>query len=165
MNRLFSFLVLLACFDIAAAQSPTAAASQALKLPDVVGSVAIWPLELRSGHLEEGELNAVNDFVEQALTRKAKEKQIKVITRRQLGNLLSELKLSTSEKTNFDKLAKSTGADAVVLPSGTLSKSGCLSVVINVVGTSGDIKGEIVSSAKPFKVNMQTEDIDFSGCD
>ena len=136
-----------------------------MKLPDGVNSVAIWPLELRSGQLDEGTLNAVSDFVEQALARRAKEKQIKVVTRRQLGNLLSELKLTNTEKTSFDKLAKSTGADAVVLPSGTLSKSGCLSIVVNVLGTSGDIKGEIISSAKPFKVNVQGEDIDFSGCD
>lgn len=165
MNRLFLFILLLAFFDFAAAQSPTAAASQALKLPDGVNSVAIWPLELRSGNLEEGTLNAVSDFVEQALTRKAKEKQIKALTRRQLGNLLSELKLTSSDKTNFDRLAKSAGADAVVLPSGTLSKSGCLSVVINVLGTSGDTKGEVISSAKPFKVNVQADEIDFSGCD
>ena len=87
------------------------------------------------------------------------------MTRRQLGKVLSELKLTSSDKTSFDKLAKATGVDAVVLPSATLSKSGCLSVVINVIGTTGDMQGEVISSAKPFKVNTRSDEIDFTGCD
>jgi hypothetical protein len=159
------FFVLLLFSGLVSAQSPLAAASQALKLPGSVNSVAIWPVELKSGVLDEGILNAVSDFVEQTLARRAKEKQIKVMTRRQLGNVLDEIELSSSDKTSFEKLAKATPVDAVILPSATLSKSGCLSVVINVIGAKGDMQGEVISAAKPFKVNVRSEEIDFAGCD
>jgi hypothetical protein len=149
----------------AAAQSPVAAAGQLFRGLNGVSSLAIYPLELKSGVLDEALVNAASDEIEQVLSRKAKETQIKVVTRRQLGNLLSEIKLASSDKTSFDKLAKSTGADAVALPSATLSKSGCLTVAINIIGTSGDSKGEVMSSAKPFKINTRSGDLDFSGCD
>ena len=123
------------------------------------------PIELQSGTLDDDLLAAASDEVEQAISRKAQEKKIKVMTRRQLGNLLSEIKLTSTDKTSFDKLSKSTGVDAVILPSATLSKSGCLNVVINVIGTSGDSRGEVISSSKPFKFGTRSGDLDVSGCD
>ena len=164
MNKKILFLVFLFWCGFAHAQSVLAAASQALKLPAEINSIAIWPVELKSGILDENLLNAASDEIEQAFSRKARENKIKVITRRQLGNLLSELKLSSTDKMSFDRLAKSTGVDAVVRPSASLSNSGCLSVSINVISTLSDNKGEIISSAKIVKINTISDELDFSGC-
>lgn len=148
-----------------AAQSLLAAASQAMKLPAEVESVAIWPLELGGGALDEAMVNQVSDEIEQALSRKAREKKIKVLTRRQLQGVVRELKLSSAEKTGFDQLARSTGAAAVFLPTGTVSKSGCLTISLQAIATSGESKGEVLAAARPFKVNTRDGDLDLSGCD
>lgn len=162
-----TFLIILFMLSsvIAEAQTPLAAASQALKMSGDINAIAIWPIELKSGVLGEDLLDAASDEVEQVFARKAQEKKIKVVTRRQLGNLLSEIKLTSSDRSSFDKLAKSAGVDAVILPSATLSKSGCLIVAINVVGTSRENKGEVISSAKPFKFGTRSGDLDVTGCD
>jgi hypothetical protein len=164
MKKTALLLAFLFGSGLAHSQSIVAAASQSLKLPPEISSIAIWPVELKSGSLDEGLLNAASDEIEQAFSRKARENKIKIVTRRQLGNLLSEMKLTNADKTSFDQLAKSTGVDAVVLPSGSLSQSGCLSIVINVIGTSAGNKGEIISSAKTLKINTGSGDLDFSGC-
>lgn len=149
----------------AAAQSVLAAASQAMKLPADVESVAIWPLEMSAGELDESLMASVSDEIEQALSRKAREKKLKVLTRRQLQSVVRELKLASMEPAGFDQLAKSTGAGAVLLPTGSLSKSGCLNISIRAIGTSGDVKGEVLAAARPFKVNTRGGELDMSGCD
>ncbi len=152
------------CVDVSA-QSLVAAAGQIFRNVSEVNSIAVYPIEIKSGTLDEALHNAASDEVEQRLTRKAKEVNLKVVTRRQLDSLLSELKLSTTDKTSFDKLAKSTGVDAVALPTGSVSKSGCLVVSINLIATKGEAKGEVISSAKPFKINTRGGELDMSGCD
>lgn len=165
MTKIIIGIVLLCSAMVASAQSTVAAAGQLFRGLSGVTSLAVYPLELKSGELDEALVNAASDEIEQVLSRKAKEMRIKVVTRRQLSNLLSEIKLTSSDKTSFDKLAKSAGVDAVALPSATLSKSGCLTIVIYIIGASGDSKGEVLSSAKPFKINTRSGDLDMSGCD
>ena len=150
---------------VASAQSLVAAAGQLFRNVSEVSSIAVYPIEIKSGTLDEALHNAASDEVEQRLTRKAKETNLKVVTRRQLGSLLSELKLSSADKTSFDKLARSTGVDAVALPTASISKSGCLIVSINLIATKGEAMGEVISSAKPFKVNTRGGELDMSGCD
>ena len=147
------------------AQSALAAASQVMKLPDEVASIAIWPLELASAQLDESLINAASDEIEQALTRKAREKKLKVFTRRQLQSVVREVKLSSLDKTSFEGLAKKTGADVIMLPSATLSKSGCLTIVIKALGTAADAQGEVLTASKPFKFGTRSGDLDVSGCD
>jgi hypothetical protein len=157
-------IALLFCVDTSA-QSLVAAAGQLFRNVSEVNSIAVYPIEIKSGALDETLHNAASDEVEQRLTRKAKEANLKVVTRRQLDSLLSELKLSSTDKTSFDKLARSTGVDAVALPTGSVSKSGCLTVSINLIATKGEAKGEVISSAKPFKINTRGGELDMSGCD
>lgn len=153
------------CTGAAHAQSAMAAASQVMKLPDEVASIAIWPLELASAQLDESLINAASDEIEQALTRKAREKKLKVFTRRQLQSVVREVKLSSLDKTSFDGLAKKTGADVIMLPSATLSKSGCLTIVIKALSTAADAQGEVLTASKPFKFGTRSGDLDVSGCD
>jgi hypothetical protein len=162
------FLLCILVYGLSAeaqAQSLVAAAGQLFRDVSGINSIAVYPIEIKSGTLDEALHNAASDEVEQRLSRKAKETNLKVVTRRQLDSLLSELKLSSADKTSFDKLARSTGVDAVALPSGSVSKSGCLTVSINLIGTKGDAKGEVISSAKPFKINTRGGELDLSGCD
>jgi len=166
MKKIVPALLLgLMCFSTVKAQSVLAAASQVMKLPEEVSSIAIWPLELSATQLDESLISAASDEIEQALTRKAREKKLKVFTRRQLQNVIREVKLSSTERTSFEGLAKKTGADVIMLPSATLSKSGCLNIVIKALGTTGDAQGEVLSSAKPFKFGTRGGDLDVSGCD
>lgn len=160
----FAVVVLMAGGEVAA-QSLLAAASQSMKLPADVESVAIWPIELGGGELDEALLSQVSDEIEQALSRKARETRRKVLTRRQLQGVVRELKLTSAEKTSFDQLARSTGAAAVVLPTGTVSKSGCLTVSIRALATGGESTGEVLAAARPFKVNTRNGELDWSGCD
>jgi hypothetical protein len=165
MKKLVSVAFLFLLSVAAQAQSTLAAASQVMKLPDDVASIAIWPLDLASAQLDESLINAASDEIEQALTRKAREKKLKVFTRRQLQGIVREVKLSSMDKTSFEGLAKKTGADVIMLPSATLSKSGCLTIVLKALGTAGDTQGEVITASKPFKFGTRTGDLDVSGCD
>jgi hypothetical protein len=110
-------------------------------------------------------INAASDEIEQALTRKAREKKLKVFTRRQLQGVVREVKLSSMDKTSFEGLAKKTGADVIMLPTATLSKSGCLTITLKALGTAGNTQGEVINASKPFKFGTRTGDLDVSGCD
>ena len=166
MKRVALFFALICiCLGSANAQSLLAAASQSMKLPEWVGSVAIWPIEIGQWTLDEQLLNMVNDEIEQAVTRKAREKKLKVLTRRQLQSVVREIKLSSTDKTSFEQLGKLTGSDVVVMPTASLSKSQCMTIVIKVIGVTGDSKGEVISASKSFKVNAGRGELDMSGCD
>ena len=166
MKKIVPALLLgLMCIGTVKAQSILAAASQVMNLPDEVSSIAIWPLELTAAKLDESLIGAASDEIEQALTRKAREKNLKIFTRRQLQNVVREVKLSSIDRTSFEGLAKKTGADVIMMPSATLSKTGCLNIVIKALGTKSDAQGEVLSSSKPFKFGTRGGDLDVSGCD
>lgn len=169
MNQLLSALALsgalLTAGTTATAQSLLAAASQSMKLPTDVDSVAIWPLELSAGELDEAVLAQASDEIEQALSRKAREKKLKVLTRRQLQSVVRELKLSSMDSSSFDQLARSTGASAVLLPKGSVSSTGCLTISIQAISTEAGTQGEVLAAARPFKVNTRGGELDLSGCD
>jgi hypothetical protein len=165
MKKLVAVAFLFLLSVAAQAQSTLAAASQVMKLPDDVASIAIWPLDLASAQLDESLINAASDEIEQALTRKAREKKLKVFTRRQLQGVVREVKLSSMDKTSFEGLAKKTGADVIMLPTATLSKSGCLTITLKALGTAGNTQGEVINASKPFKFGTRTGDLDVSGCD
>lgn len=160
----FSLSLFVALANSAHSQSLTSAVSQAMKLPAEITSVAIWPFEMSNGSNAESFDAALSDEIEAAVSRRAAEKKIKAITRRQAQTLLQEIRLTSSEKIDFDKLVKSLGVDAVVLTTGSFSKATCLSVTIKVVGVKSEIQGQILASSKPFKVTASEEGLDMEGC-
>jgi hypothetical protein len=108
---------------------------------------------------------SLSDEIEQSVGRKARELKIKVISRRQLESVLSELKLTSTDYQDFNSLAKSNGVDAIILTSISFTKSNCLSVGLKALGTSEGNKAEVISSAKLFQVKIQRDEIDMAGCD
>jgi hypothetical protein len=158
-------LVLLALSAAADAQSVTVAARQVLAVPRDIQTIAIWPAEVVDNRFSAGLAVALSDEIEQAVSRKAREMKIKVMSRRQLQSVLSELKLTSTDFQDFDSLAKSNGVDAIILISTSFMKINCLSVGLKALGTSEGNKAEVISAAKPFQVKVQRDEIDMAGCD
>ena len=158
-------LVLLALSAAADAQSVTVAARQVLAVPRDIQTIAIWPVEALGTRFPAGLAVALSDEIEQAVSRKARELKIKVMSRRQPQSVLSELKLTSTDLQDFDSLAKSNGVDAIILTSISFMKNNCLSVGLKALGTSEGNKAEVISAAKPFQVKVQRDEIDMAGCD
>ena len=158
-------LVLLAMGASAYAQSVTVAARQVLAVPRDIQTIAIWPVEAVGARFPAGLAVALSDEIEQAVSRKARELKIKVMSRRQLQSVLSELKLTSTDFQDFDSLAKSNGVDAIILTSISFMKNSCMSVGLKALGTSEGNKAEVISAAKPFQVKVQRDEIDMAGCD
>lgn len=146
-------------------QSIVSASRQVLSLPRDIQTIAIWPVEAVGTRFPAGLAVALSDEIEQAVSRKARELKIKVMSRRQLQSVLSELKLTSTDFQDFDSLAKSNGVDAIILTSISFMKSNCLSVGLKALGTSEGNKAEVISAAKPFQVKVQRDEIDMAGCD
>jgi hypothetical protein len=167
MNKSISLLAvsLLSCLVVEAhAQNLAAASRQVLSLPRDVVTVAVWPVDMNSGNLPQMTADALSDQIEQQVSRKALELKLKVVSRRQLASVLKELKLSSADLQSFDAIAKSKGIDAIVVPSVSMVKSTCMNITLKALGTSEANKAEVLSSAKPFKVGIDKEDLDFDGC-
>jgi len=167
MKKTFTLiaLVMLACIhNQTLAQNLVSASRQVLTLPRDVVTVAVWPAEINSGNLPQMTADALSDQIEQQVSRKALELKLKVVSRRQLNSVLKELKLSSSDRQSFDAIAKSKGIDAIIVPSVSMIKSTCMNITLTSLGTSEDKKAEVLSSAKPFKVGIYKEDLDFDGC-
>lgn len=167
MKKSFTLIALgiLACIQgQALAQNLVSASRQVLTLPRDVVTVAVWPAEMNSGNLAPMTADALSDQIEQQISRKALELKLKVVSRRQLNSVLKELKLSSADRQSFDAIAKSKGIDAIIVPSVSMVKSTCMNITLTALGTSEDKKAEVLSSAKPFKVGIDREDLDFDGC-
>jgi len=150
--------------DQTLAQNLVSASRQVLILPREVVTIAVWPAEMNLGNLPQMMTDALSDQIEQQVSRKALELKLKVISRRQLNSVLKELKLSSADRQSFDAIAKSKGIDAIIVPSVGMVKSTCMNITLTALGTSEDKKAEVLSSAKPFKVGIDREDLDFDGC-
>lgn len=148
----------------ALAQNLVSASRQVLTLPRDIVTIAVWPVEMNSVNLPQMTTDALSDQIEQQVSRKALELKLKVISRRQLNSVLKELKLSSTDRQSFDAIAKSKGIDAIIVPSVGLVKSTCVNITLTALGTSEDKKAEVLSSAKPFKVGIDKEDLDIDGC-
>lgn len=146
-------------------QTLPAAARQALVLPPGIATVAIWPPEIIGETLSHSLVNSVSDQVEQALSRKASELRLKVISRRQIDTVVRELKLSSLDPTSFDAVAKSRSIDAVLVSTVSLVRADCLSISIKSLGTAEQVRSQILSASKPFKVGIQDDDLDLDGCE
>lgn len=145
-------------------QNLVSASRQVLNLPNDVVTVAIWPVDINSVNLAQLSAEALSEHIEQQVSRKALELKLKVVSRRQLDSVLKELKLSSSDRQSFDSIAKSKGIDAIIVPSVNMLKSTCMNITLKALGTSEHKKAEVLSSAKPFKVGIDNEDLDFDGC-
>jgi hypothetical protein len=146
-------------------QTLPAAARQALMLPQGIATVAIWPPEIIGENLSHSLVNSVSDQVEQALSRKASELRLKVISRRQIDTVVRELKLSSLDPTSFDAVAKSRSIDAVLVSTVSLVRADCLSISIKTLGTAEQVRSQILSASKPFRVGIQDDDLDLDGCE
>jgi hypothetical protein len=146
-------------------QTLPAAARQALTLPPSIATVAIWPPEFIGENLSQSLVTSVSDQVEQALSRKASELRLKVISRRQIDTVVRELKLSSFDPTSFDTVAKSRSIDAVLVSSVSLVRADCLSISIKTLGTAEQVRSQILNASKPFRVGILDDDLDFDGCE
>jgi len=156
---------LLALSATADAQNVIVAARQVLAVPRDVQTIAIWPVEAVDTRFADGLVVALSDEIEQAVSRKAHELKITVISRRQLQSVLRELKMTSTDWQDFNSIAKFNGVDAVILTSISFMKNNCLSVGLRALGTSVGNKAEVISAAKPFQVKVQRDEIDMAGCD
>jgi hypothetical protein len=146
-------------------QTLPAAARQALMLPPGIATVAIWPPEFIGEDLSQSLVNSVSDQVEQALSRKANELRLKVISRRQIDTVVRELNLSSSDSSSFDAVAKSRSIDAVLVSTVSLVRADCLSISIKTLGTAEQVRSQILNGSKPFRVGILDDDLDFDGCE
>jgi hypothetical protein len=146
-------------------QTLPAAARQALMLPPGIATVAIWPPEFIGENLSQSLVHSVFDQIEQALSRKASELRLKVISRRQIDTVVRELNLSSSDSSSFDAVAKSRSIDAVLVSTVSLVRADCLSISIKTLGTAEQVRSQILNASKPFRMGILDEDLDPDGCE
>ena len=146
-------------------QTLPAAARQALILPPAVVTVAIWPPEFVGQDLSPALVSTVSDQLEQALSRKASELRLKVVSRRQIDAVVRELKLSSLDPTSFDTVAKSRSIDAILVSTVSLVRPDCLSISIKTLGTAEPIRSQILNASKVIRVGISDEEPDFDGCE
>ena len=148
------------------AQTLPAAARQVLDNTQAgILSIAIWPVEASGTRFNADAAAALSDEIEQAVGRKARELNLKIITRRQLEKVLREIKLTGSDFQDFNSLSKSNGVDAIVVTSVSFPKTTCMSVGLKLLGTSDGNKAEVINIAKPFLVKIHRNELDLTGCD
>ena len=147
------------------AQTLPAAARQVLDSPQGILTIAIWPVEASGTRFNTEAAAALSDEIEQSVGRKARELNLKIITRRQLEKVLREIKLTGSDSQDFNSLSKSNGVDAIVVTSVSFPKTTCMSVGLKLLGTSEENKAEVINIAKPFLVKIQGNELDLTGCD